>query len=120
MLPPLAVSVVLFPLHILVVPLMEGVRLVFTVTVTLAVPVHPSVLVAVTVYDVVDIRVTVIAVVEAPWLHKYVLPPLAVKVVLFPVHIVVVPLIEAVGMVFTVTVKLAVPMHPAAFVAVTM
>ena len=49
MLPPLAVRVVLFPLHIVVVPLIEAIGLVFTVIVTLVVPVHPSVLIAVTV-----------------------------------------------------------------------
>ena len=42
--------------------------------------------------------------VASPVLHKYKLPPLAVSVVLFPLHKVVVPLIEAVGLIFTVTV----------------
>ena len=67
----------------------------------------------------VDVGLTIIAVVAAPVFQVYVLPPLAVSVVLLPLHIVVVPLIKAVGFVFTVTVALAVPVHPTEFVAVT-
>ena len=117
--PPLAVRVVLFPLHIVVVPLIKAAGLVFTVIVILAVPVHPTVLVAVTVYAVVDIGATLIIAVVSPVLHEYVLPPLAVRGVLFPLHIVVKPLIKVVGLEFTVTVTLAVPVHPSVLVAVT-
>jgi hypothetical protein len=50
-----------------------------------------------------EVGFTVIAAVAAPVLHKYVPPPLAVKVVELPLQIVFVPVIDAVGIGFTVT-----------------
>ena len=86
---------------------------VFTVTVALAVALHPAPLVTVTVYVVVDVGLSVIAAVVSPVLHKYVPPPLAVKVVLFPLQIIVVPVIDGVGKAFTATVTvLVVTVHP--------
>jgi hypothetical protein len=63
----------------------------------------------------------VIAAVVSPLLHAYVPPPEAVKVTLPPEQIVVGPpaVIEAVVVVFTVTVWLAVAVQPLAFVTVT-
>ena len=52
-------------------------------------------------------------------LHRKVVPPEAVSVVLVPVQIDVLPVILAEGMGFTVTVPLAAAVHPAALVAVT-
>ena len=46
---------------------------------------------------------TVMAAVVAVVLHKYEVPPLAVNIVLWPLQIVLVPDIDAVGKVFTVT-----------------
>jgi hypothetical protein len=60
---------------------------------------------------------TVVEAVVAPSLHAYVPPPLAVKIVLPPTHIVVAPLIEAVVVVI-VTVDCAVLVQPL-FVTVT-
>ena len=58
---PEAVSVVLVPLQIVVIPLMEATGSAFTVTVELSVSVQPFVLVIVTVYVVVAEGETVIA-----------------------------------------------------------
>jgi len=118
---PLAVNTELSPLHIadgLAVAATDGNG--FTVTLTDAVPVHPAVLVPVTVYVVVDAGLTVVEDVFAPVLHVYVLAPLAVNVVLCPEHIVA-GLADAVtdGNGFTVTLTVAVPVHPAALVPVT-
>ena len=60
-------------------------------------------------------RVAVVAVV----LQRYVDPPEAVRTVLFPAQIVVVPPIVIVGVGFTVTLIAAVPVHPPALVPVT-
>ena len=62
---------------------------------------------------------TVNAAVVAPVLHKYVPPPVAVRIVLVPLHIVAVPLMLAVADGFTVTAWLAVAVQPLAFVTVT-
>jgi hypothetical protein len=96
------------------VPVTGGVgTTVFTVTVTLAVALHPAPLITVTVYVVLDVGLSVIAAVLSPVLHKYVPPPLAVKVVLFPLQIAVVPAIDAGGKTFTATVTvLVVTVHP--------
>jgi len=59
-----------------------------TVTLTVAVPVHPAVLVPVTVYVVVPVGVTVLlAPLPKPPDQLYVFAPLAPSVVLAPVHI---------------------------------
>ena len=87
---------------------------VFTVTVTDAVAVHPAVLVPVTVYVVVLVGDTVLEL-PAPKLcdQLYVLAPLAVNVDDCPLFIVA-GLAEAntVGNGFTVTLTVAVPVHP--------
>ena len=59
------------------------------------------------------------AAVVAVVFHKYDVPPLAVNVVLCPLHIVLVPDIDAVGKVLTVTNWLLVDVHPLALVTVT-
>jgi hypothetical protein len=93
----------------------------FTVTVTVAVPVHPAVLVPVTVYVVVALSVTVLlAPVPNPPDQLYVLAPLAVNSELAPEHIAAgLADADTVGNGFTVNVTVAVPVHPAALVPVT-
>ena len=59
------------------------------------------------------------AAVVAPLLQLYVPPPVAVKVVLPPLQIVVVPVMVAVGALFTVTVLVEVAVQPFAPVTVT-
>ena len=93
----------------------------FTVTLTVAVPVHPAVLVPVTVYVVVALGVTVLlAPLPNPPDQLYVLAPLAVSTEVAPLHIAD-GLAEAVtdGIGFTVTLTVAVPEHPSAAVPVT-
>ena len=66
------------------------------------------------------IGLIVIAAVVELLLHKYVPPPLAVSVALDPLHIeTVAGEMFAVGFALTVTVLLAVAVHPFAFVTVT-
>jgi hypothetical protein len=89
----------------------------FTVTVATAVPVQPVASVPVTVYEVVERGVTVIGLVEDPFDHEYVFPPLAVKTASAPEQTVG-ELTEITGSGFTVTVVTAVPEHPAASVPV--
>jgi hypothetical protein len=119
---PLAVNSELAPLHIaagLAVAVIVGNG--FTVTLTVAVPVHPAVLVPVTVYVVVALGVTVLfAPVPNPPDQLYVFAPLAVNTELAPLHIAV-GLADAVtvGNGFTVTLTVAVPVHPAVLVPVT-
>lgn len=56
----------------------------------------------------------------APLLHRYVLPPEAVRVAFWPLHILwVAGATCAVGLLFTTTVVLAVPLHPEPLVTVT-
>ena len=121
MLAPLAVNTELAPLHI-AVGLADAVTVGngFTVTVTVAVPVHPAVLVPVTVYVVVALGVTVMLAVLPPVLQLYVFAPLAVSSELSPLHIAA-GLADAVtvGNGFTVTLTVAVPVHPSALVPVT-
>jgi hypothetical protein len=119
---PLAVNTELAPLHIAdgladAVTVGNG----FTVTLTVAVPVHPAALVPVTVYVVVELGVTVLlAPVPNPPDQLYVLAPLAVNTEVAPLHIAA-GLADAVtvGNGFTVTLIVAVPVHPAALVPVT-
>ena len=121
MLAPLAVNTELAPLHI-AVGLADAVTVGngFTVTVTVAVPVHPAVLVPVTVYVVVALGVTVMLAAMSPVLQLYVFAPLAVSSELSPLHIAA-GLADAVtvGNGFTVTLTVAVPVHPSALVPVT-
>ena len=91
----------------------------FTVRTFDAVPVQPLVLVTVTVYVVVIKGATLMTDVVAPVFHTYVPPPLAVRLVLVPEHIALTPVICALAVELTVTVREAVFVHPLLFVAVT-
>jgi hypothetical protein len=118
--PPLAVSVVLPPAQITCVPLMEAVGSVFTVTDAVSVSVQPLASVTVTVYEVVLPGVTITAAdVPSELLQLNEVPPLAVSVVLPPAQITCVPLIKAVGSVFTVTEVASESVQPLASVTVT-
>ena len=118
---PLAVNTELAPLHIadgLAVAVTVGNE--FTVTLTAAVPVHPAVLVPVTVYVVVELGVTVMLAVLPPVFQLYVFAPLAVNTDVAPLHIaagLAVAVTDGNG--FTVTLTVAVPVHPAVLVPVT-
>jgi hypothetical protein len=111
---PLAVNTELSPLHIadgLAVAATDGNG--FTVTLTVAVPVHPAVLVPVTVYVVVEVGDTVLLEpLPKPPDQLYVLAPLAVNVEVCPLHIDV-GLADAVtvGNGFTVTLTVVVAVH---------
>jgi hypothetical protein len=117
--PPAAVNVVLTPLQITDVPVMLAVGNGLTVTVLVAVEVQPLALVTVTVYVASAVGLTGIVAVVAPVLHKYVPPPVAVKVVEPPLQITDVPVMLAVGNGLTVTALVAVAVHPFALVTVT-
>ena len=99
--------------------MMAAVGSAFTVTVADAVLTQPAALVTVTVYRVDDAGFTVMAADVAPVLHIYVPPPLAVSVVDWPEQMERVPETDAAGSGFTVTVREAVAVHPAALVTVT-
>jgi len=90
------------------------------VTLTVAVPVHPAVVVPVTEYVVVELGVTVMLAVLPPVFQLYVFAPLAVNTEVAPLHIAA-GLADAVtdGNGFTVTLTVAVPVHPAVVVPVT-
>jgi len=83
------------------------------VTLTVAVPVHPAVLVPVTEYVVVELGVTVILAVLPPVFQLYVFAPLTVSTEVAPLHIAA-GLADAltVGNGFTVTLTVAVLVHP--------
>ena len=81
--------------------LAKGVVVTLTVWLVLAVQLFASV--TVTEYVVFTEGVTVIKAVVEPLLHLYVLPPVAVKVVLVPLQILVVPVMLATGKGLTVT-----------------
>jgi len=87
----------------------------FTTTFTFALAEHPPT-VTVTLYGIFDDGATVILAFVDPVLHLYVPPPLAVKVVESPAHIVSFPLIFATIALSTVTVTLAVSWHPVGLV----
>ena len=93
----------------------------FTVTLTVAVPVHPAALVPVTVYVAVALGATVLlAPLPNPPDQLYVFAPLAVITEVCPLHIadgLAVALTDGNG--FTVTLTVAVPVHPAVLVPVT-
>jgi hypothetical protein len=119
-LPPLAVRVVLPPRHILVSPLIVGVGIGFTVTVSFVEAWHPLASDTVTLYVVVAVGLTVILLVVEPLLQIYVLPPPAVSVVLSPRHMIVSPLIVGVGIGFTVMVSFVEAWQPLASDTVTL
>jgi len=119
---PLTVNTVLAPLHIVAglavaVTIGNG----FTVILTVAVPVHPSAVVPVTEYVVVEFGVTVLLPpVPNPPDQLYVFAPLAVITEVCPLHIAAgLAVALTVGNGFTVTLTAAVPEHPAVLVPVT-
>jgi len=119
---PLTVNTVLAPLHIvagLAVAVTVGNG--FTVILTVAVPVHPSAVVPVTEYVVVEFGVTVLLPpVPNPPDQLYVFAPLAVITEVCPLHIAAgLAVALTVGNGFTVTLTVAVPVHPAVVVPVT-
>ena len=122
MLAPLAVNSELAPEHIAAgLADADTVGNGFTVTLTVAVPVHPAVLVPVTVYVVVELGVTVLLA-PLPRLcdQLYVLAPAAVNTEFAPLHIDAgLAVAVTVGNGLTVTLTVAVPVHPAALVPVT-
>ena len=59
------------------------------------------------------------AAVVAPVLQAYVPPPVAVKVLVSPAQMVLLPDIDAVGLALTVRLRLALAVQPDAFVTVT-
>ena len=99
---------------------MDGVGNELTVTNRLAVAEQLAALVTVTVYVVVVVGDTEMAAVVAELFQLYEVPPLAVKVALAPLQIVTVAgAIAAVGLLFTVTKRLAVALQLLASVTVT-
>jgi hypothetical protein len=100
-------------------PVIEAVGFELTVTVAETDLVQPPVPVTVTVYVVLTVGLTVIAAVVAPVFQEYVVPPLAVSVVLAPLQIVVVPAMAALGNGLTVTAAEAVAVQPKELVTVT-
>lgn len=113
---PLAVSVVLLPAQIVVVPVTVTVGVVTTVTVAVAVEEQP-VVVPVTVYVVVADGVavgfaTVALLNPVVGNQLYVVAPLAFSAVEVPEQIVPVPLAVTAGDGFTVTVTVVVPEQP--------
>ena len=93
----------------------------FTVTLTVAVPEHPSDVIPVTVYVVVPVGDTVLEL-PLPKLcdQLYVFAPLAVSTEVAPLHIAAgLAVAVTVGNGFTVTLTVAVPVHPAVVVPVT-
>lgn len=80
-----------------VVGVTVGVGLAFTVTLCVAVAVQFAPMLTVTLYVVFVAGATFIEVEAAPLLQLYVLPPLAVRVMLSPLHTLVGPAIVAVG-----------------------
>src|SRR6187397_199305 len=91
----------------------------FTVSVLLQELVQPAPLVTVTEYVPAAVRLLIVAVV-APVDHKYVPPPVAVKLVEPPTQIVLLPVILQLGAAFTVNVLLHPDVHPVGFVTVTL
>ena len=90
-----------------------------TVNVLLQELVHPAALVTVTLYVPAAVRLLIAAVV-APVDHKYVPPPVAVKVAELPTQIVLLPVISQLGGGLTVNILLQELVHPAALVTVTL
>jgi hypothetical protein len=119
---PPTVNVVVCPWQIVApIPVTTGV--VFTVTITVVAPVHPVANDPVTVYVIVAVGFAVteppvVPLNPVPGLHVYVVPPLAVKVVDVPLHIVAAGTLT-VGMGLTVTTAVVVAVAPAPSLAVT-
>ena len=90
-----------------------------TVTTTVLVFEHPLASVPVAVYVVLIVGFTTSGAVLAPVFHRYVTAPDAVRVVAPPEQMLVDPLMEILGSAFTVRDRVAVLVHPAASVPVT-
>jgi hypothetical protein len=116
-LPPEAVSVVLPPVHIELAPVIPALIAGLTVTVTLALSLHVPLLTK-TEYVVVVAGLTLMEAFVEALLQVYALPPEAVKTVEFPGQTVSLPVIDAVKEAPTVTITLAVSVHPAALVPI--
>ena len=113
-----ASSDALVPLQMDVCPDITGVGLGFTVNTNASVSGQPPALVTVTVY--VFVVATDIVCVDAPFDHKYEAKPgPASSTELPPAHTAESPVMDALGDAIKVTNKLAVPVHPAALVTVT-
>jgi hypothetical protein len=91
----------------------------FTVSVLLQELVQLAALVTVTLYTPAAVRLLIVAVV-APVDHKYVPPPVAVKLVEPPAQIVLLPVILQLGAAFTINSLLHAVVHPVTFVTVTL
>ena len=115
--PLLAVHRVEEPLHIVAAPTMVADGLALTVRVLLPVKVQPSWEVTITAY-VPAVSISIDAFV-APVLHRYVPPPVEVKVLFPPSQITLAPVIVADGLVVILSVFVAVSEQPLAFVIVT-
>ena len=119
---PVAVNVPELPMQIVfdeAVNVNEGTG--FTIIFTVCVLVHPKPLSLVTVYIVVEVgETTVVEPVNAPGVHVYVEPPLAVNVAVLPEQIVFdVALAVIVGFGTTVIASVFVLVHPEIFEPVT-
>ena len=101
--PPVAVSMVLFPRHILFIPSIFTSGKLFTLVILLAEDVQPLMSVTVTVKVVFIPGFTIIEDVVAPVFQTYETPPDAVSKEDAPVQNVVLPLITATGNGFTTT-----------------
>ena len=101
--PPVAVSIVLFPRHILFIPSIFTSGKLFTLVILLAEDVQPLMSVTVTVKVVFIPGFTIIEDVVAPVFQTYETPPDAVSKEDAPVQNVVLPLITATGKGFTTT-----------------
>ena len=117
--PPEAVKLADVPAQIVLLPAISQVGFVITVNVRLQELVQPAALVTVTLYVPAAVRLLITAVV-APVDHKYVPPPVAVKLADVPAHIVLLPVILQLGGLLTVSVLLQELVHPAPLVTVTL
>lgn len=118
--PPLAVRVVVSPMHMAISPeiITTGYDNTVISTDSVSVQLLPSV--TVTVYVEVLVGITVTAELLPRLLdHAYVPAPEAVRTVLLPVQMVVVPVITATGRAFTVTDDVSVSVQPLLSVTVT-
>jgi hypothetical protein len=118
-LPPEAVKHVDPPWQIVLRPVISHAGFVTTVNVLLQELVHPAALVTVTLYVPAAVKLLIVAVV-APVDHKYVPPPVAVKLVELPAQIVLFPVMLQPGAGFTVSVLLQELVQPAPLVTVTL
>ena len=107
------------PWQIVLLPEISQTGFVTTVNTLLQELVHPAALVTVTLYVPAAVRLLIVALV-APVDHKYVPPPVAVKLVEPPAQIVLLPVMLQLGVGFTVNTLLQELVHPAPLVTVTL